>query len=179
MNKKVFLISGKARSGKHTVANIIKDYYERQGKKCAITIYAKYIKQYAIDYFNWDGKEESKPRELLQKLGTDIIKDKLGMKDFQVRRMIEDIKVLQNFFDIIIVPDTRFIEEIEDIKETFANVYSIRINRHNYDNGLTIEEKNHPSEIALDNYKNFDYQIDSTSINDIKIQVENILKDVN
>lgn len=179
MEKKIFLISGKARSGKHTVANIIKEYYEKLNKKSAITIYAKYIKQYAKDYFNWDGREETKPRELLQQLGTDIIKSKLGMEDFQVRRMIEDIKVLSYYFDVIIIPDARFIEEIEEIKNNFNNVYSIRVNRIDYENNLTNEEQHHPTEVALDNYNKFDYVVDNITIDNLKLEINNILKDVN
>ena len=36
--------------------------------------YGSYIKEYAKKISNWDGNEETKPRELLQQLGTNIIR---------------------------------------------------------------------------------------------------------
>ena len=44
MSKKVILISGKARSGKDTLAKVLGDYLKEQGKDVLITHYADSLK---------------------------------------------------------------------------------------------------------------------------------------
>ncbi|MFA5407905.1 MAG: hypothetical protein WC343_03940 [Bacilli bacterium] len=169
---KIYFISGKARHGKTTTANLIKDEYERIGKRVAITSYAKYIKEYARSFFGWDGREETKPRELLQHLGTEIIRQKLNMPHFFVDRMIQDIKIMAYFFDVIIIDDARFEIEIEIPKSVFSNVTSIKLVRENFDNGLDEDEENHLTEISLDNYSKFDYVIKNNGL------VKDLLKQI-
>lgn len=71
---KIIILSGKARSGKDTSMEIIKKKYESLGKKVICLFYASYIKEYAKRISDWDGNDETKPRTLLQVLGTDIIR---------------------------------------------------------------------------------------------------------
>ena len=159
-NPKIFILSGKAKSGKNMVADIIEAYYT--DKKCIQLSYAYYLKQYIKKITNWDGSEENKPRDLLQSLGIDLIKK-------------IDIKVYSYFYDVIIVTDARLIEEIEEPKRIF-NCITVRINKD--DNNLTEEQKNHITETNLDNYSNFDYIIENKNIEDLKKQIINILKEV-
>ena len=160
---KIYIVCGKARHGKTTSAELIHDYCENHNLKHIDLSYGSYIKEYAKKISNWDGSEETKPRELLQQLGTNIIREKLD-DEFFIKRMIEDIKVYNFFFDVITISDARFPKEIDLIKAFFKNVKSIHIIRPNFDNGLTLEQQNHPSEIALNSYQNYDYEIinDST-----------------
>ena len=111
---KIYIISGKARSGKDTIASIIKEYYESKSKKVITLAYATYLKEYAKRITNWDGQEETKPRELLQNLGVELIKTYID-ENMLINRIKEDIKVYSYFFDIIIITDARFKEEIENI----------------------------------------------------------------
>ena len=164
-NPKIFILSGKAKSGKNYVADIISDYY-----KNSIQIsYAYYLKQYVKKISNWDGREETKPRDLLQSLGIDLIK-KID-KELLIRRVMEDIKVYSYFYDVIIVTDARLKEEIIIPKELF-NCITIRINGS--DNNLTDKQKNHITEIDLDNH-NFDYVIDNTNLSKTKEEILKIL----
>ena len=164
-NPKIFILSGKAKSGKNYVADIISDYY-----KNSIQIsYAYYLKQYVKKISNWDGREETKPRDLLQSLGIDLIK-KID-KELLIRRVMEDIKVYSYFYDVIIVTDARLKEEV-DIPKKIFNCITIRINGS--DNNLTDKQKNHITEIDLDNY-NFDYVIDNTNLSKTKEEILKIL----
>ena len=124
---KVYLISGPARNGKDTIANFLEDEYVRRGYKVCRTQISKYLKMYIKDYFGWDGSEETKPRDLLQKLGTDIIREKLKKERFFVDRTIEDIDILSHFFDVMIISDIRFPLEITGIKEAYDDVVSINV----------------------------------------------------
>ena len=170
-NPKIFILSGKAKSGKNLIADIIEKYYS--DKKCIQLSYAYYLKQYVKKITNWDGSEENKPRDLLQSLGIDLLK-KID-QNLLIRRVIEDIKVYSYFYDVIIVTDARLIEEIEEPKKIF-NCITIRINKNS--NNLTEEQRKHITETNLDDYQNFDYVVENKDIEDLKKQIINILKEV-
>ena len=175
---KIFVISGKARHGKDTVALDIKEIYEKKGLRVINLAYGSYIKEYAKKISDWDGKEESKPRELLQELGTDIIRKKID-NDFFVRRICEDIKVYSYYFDIITISDARFPNELEWPKKIFENVINIRIIRDGYDSVLTKTEQKHLTEVALDEYNNYDYVIHNDgTLEDLKEKVLDVVRKV-
>ena len=69
MSKKVILISGKARSGKDTLAKVLGDYLKEQGKEVLITHYADSLKYICETVFKWDGKKDEKGRQLLIDIG--------------------------------------------------------------------------------------------------------------
>ena len=171
-NPKIIILSGKARAGKDTTMNFLNEIYNN-----IIQLqYGSYIKEYAKKISNWDGSEETKPRELLQQLGTNIIRENIDNKFF-VKKMIDDIKVYSYFFDTIVISDARFKIEIDDIKNTFNNVIAVRIERPNFDNGLTLEQKKHPSEIDLDDYNKFDYKLTNDgTLEDLKKKVEKLVE---
>ena len=174
-DKKIYLISGKARTGKGTVSKIIKEEYEKRNLKvCEIQI-MKTLKGYLKDYFGWDGLEDTKPRKMLQELGTDIIREKMNMPNFHIDHLTDDIKVLSNFFDIFIVNDIRLPEEIEILKSRFQHVVSIHVVRDNYVSPLNGSEQTHITELALDHYKNFDYKIVNSSLTELKSDIIKIV----
>lgn len=171
MKPKIFIISGKARHGKDTIAGIIEKYYQNSIK----LHYAYYLKEYAKKIKNWDGLESTKPRRFLQQLSLDVIRKQIG-SNFFTRRMEEDIKVYSNFFNVIVIPDARRKEELDYIKSRFDNVITIRINRNNFISPLTLEEQKDITEVDLDDYKNFDYVIENDgTLEDLKNKIENIL----
>lgn len=173
-NPKLYIISGKARSGKDTIASIIKTYYEKKSKKVITLAYASYLKEYAKKITNWDGKEETKPRELLQNLGVELIKTKID-ENMLINRIKEDIKIYSYFFDIIIITDARFKEEIEKI-EGLKTVIHVSRNETN----LTDKQQIHKTETSLDDYNNYDYNIlNNKDLKYLKEEVEKIVKEVN
>jgi hypothetical protein len=174
---KVFIFAGHARNGKNTCADFVKDYCTKNNLKYIDLAYSSYIKNYATKISNWDGREETKPRELLQQLGTNIIRNKLG-DEFFIENIIKDIKVYSFFFDVITISDARFPKEIDLIKKEFPNVYAVHVVRPNFDNGLTEEQKNHPTETALDNYNNYDYElINDGTLDDLNNKVIKMAKE--
>ena len=174
---KIIIISGKARAGKDTTANMLKEICI--DKKIINLQYSSYIKEYAKKISNWDGREETKPRELLQQLGTDIIRKRID-DEFFIKKIIDDIKVYSFFFDVITISDARFKKEIDNIRNVFDNVVTVRIVRPNFDNGLTEEQKKHPSEVDLDDYDKFDYDlINDGTLEDLKVKVERLVEVIN
>ncbi len=174
--KKIYIISGKARSGKNTVAKIIKNIYNEKNQKTINISYGYYVKEYAKAVSNWDGSEKTKPRSLLQELGTSIRTNIDNL--FFIKRIIDDIKVYSNFFDIITISDARLIKELELPKKYFDSVTTIRVNKDNFDNGLTETEQEHETEIQLDNYDKFDYNlINNGNIEDLEKNIRKIIGD--
>jgi len=148
---KIITISGSAQNGKDSSASIAKYYFEKNNKKCLIIHYADYLKFIAKQYFEWDGEKDSKGRTLLQKLGTDIAR-KVN-PDIWVNVIIEFIKTFGKDYDYIFIPDTRFKNEIDKLRKSGFDVFSVWVHRKDFDNGLTPEQKNHPSETSLLDYK--------------------------
>ncbi len=175
MNRKIYLFSGKARSGKDTACEYYSKLLQDANKNVLHTLYAKYLKQYAKDYFGWDGREETKPRELLQTLGTDIIRKELNKPDFHVNRICEDIEILSKYFNRFLISDCRFPNEVFVPKLKFGDeVIAVRIIRTNFISSLTPEEQQHESETALDDFTGFDYVIMASNLNELYEQLNMI-----
>ncbi len=177
-NPKVYILAGKARAGKDTTAIYIKDYYEKNGKKVAILQYSSYLKEYAKKITNWDGSDETKPRQLLIDLGSNLIRKQIDNYLF-VNRMLEDIKVLSYFFDVLVISDARLVEELEIPRQKVNNVKIVNITRPNFDNGLTVSEKSSLTELGLNNYDNYDYKIiNDEDLEKLKYEVNKMLEEM-
>ena len=177
-NPKIFLIAGKARVGKNLVADYIKEFYEKNNQKVVISPYTKYLKMYIEEITNEKIDEDNKPRDLLQQISAKIIKQELSMHNFFIDRQIEDLKIYSYFMDIIIIPDVRFKEEIIKIKEKFPNVISIGVTRKNFISPLTKEQQEDITEVSLDNYHNYDFEIENDKYEDLKNKVLKIIDEI-
>lgn len=174
-NPKIYILSGCAQSGKNETAKIIKEYYEKNNKKTVILAYAKYLKDYIKEITNWDGEENTKPRELLQQLGIELIKNQID-ENMLLNRIKQDIKVYEYFFDIIIISDARLKKEIEEIKKEYKNITVIKI--EGKENNLTEQQRNHITETELKNYNNYDYIIKNNKTKEkLKKQIEKIMEE--
>ncbi len=160
---KIYLLAGKAGSGKDLMGRYMKREYDFSGHHACILHITTPLYQYARNYFSWNGDMAEKPREFLQEMGIEIIQKKLGKKYFLIDRLCEDIEILKNFFDVFIITDGRLISEFEELRRRFPDIKIIHIIRENYDNKLSLEEKNHITELELDEYKNYDYIVRNTS----------------
>ena len=173
---KIFLIAGKARHGKDSVGNFIEAHYKE--KKVIRLQYSHYIKEYAKQISDWDGSDETKPRELLQQLGTELIREQIDEMLF-VRRMCEDIMVYSYFFDVIIISDVRLEPEITVIQETFPNVTVIHVERPNLVSELSSQQLQHRTEIGLDQFTSYDYHIiNDGTLEALEQKVKQMIKEV-
>lgn len=177
-NPKIYIICGKARHGKDTIAEMIRLNYQNRNKKVLNLQYSSYIKEYAKKISNWDGSEEAKPRELLQQLGTNVIRQRIDSLFF-VNRILGDLQVYSYFFDCITISDARAKVEVDFPKKNFDQVIAIHVTRPNFDNGLTEEQKKHFTEVDLDDYQNYDYEVvNDGSLEDLKEKIEKIVSEV-
>lgn len=174
---KVYMISGKARNGKDTLAGFMKKYFDENGKKACIMHIGNYIKHFAIDYFGWDGSDETKPRTLLQQLGTEIIREKMNKPLFFTTRLIEDMEVLSNFYDVIIVSDVRLPLEFDEIGKVYPDMVKMHITRPELVSNLSEKEQRHITETALDNYNDYKYDVVNTTLEDLDEQAKRIVEE--
>ena len=159
---KILCISGKARHGKDFTAENLAEDLRILGKKVLITHNADLLKFMCKNLFGWNGEKDEKGRHILQYVGTDVVRKKTP--DFWVDFLISVFNLFPDEWDYVIIPDCRFPNEIEKLKESGFDVTHIRVERVNFtvgilghinipfDNGLTEEAKSHISETALDNY---------------------------
>ena len=168
---KIILISGKAEAGKTTTANMLKKYYEKNGKKVAVVPYGQYVKDTAKLLWGWDGQKDKKGRQLLQWWGTDIVREK--DENFWVNQVINLATLVDDLVDYFIVDDCRFPNEIQAWKnnEKFSkNITTIRVERPGHENGLTSEQRLHPSETELDDYV-FDITINAPDLAELEYAI--------
>lgn len=175
---KIFIIGGCARSGKSTFGNLLKEELKDYGYKPCVMQITNPLYSYAENYFDYDPNRDPKPREFLQKMGIEIIKEKLGKKDFLLNRLYEDIEILSNFFDVFIITDARLINEFLSIKAKYDDVVSIKLIRRDYDDKLSDEEKNHITEKEISMYNDFDYIIENTGLDNLKEEAMEIIHNI-
>ena len=175
---KIFLIGGCAGSGKSTLGKLLSEELKDYGYKPCVMQITNPLYSYAMNYFNYDPNKDPKPREFLQKMGIEIIKEKLGKKDFLLNRLYEDIEVLSNFFDTFIITDVRLIHEVLSIKNKYDEVVSIKLIRKNYDNKLTKEEKEHITEREINAYNDFDHIIVNNGMDDLKKKAMELIREL-
>ena len=174
---KIFVIGGKAKCGKNTFGEYLREQLKDYGYKPCVMHITEPLYTYARNYFEYDPKNDEKPREFLQKMGTEIIRDKLGKEDFLLNRLYEDIEILENFFDTFIITDARLINEFLSFKAKYDDVVTIKLKRKNYDKNLTEEEKEHVTEREIANYNDFDYVIENTGLKSLKEAALEIVRD--
>ena len=172
---RIFLIAGKAGSGKGEVAKIIKEYYIYKLEKCVITEYSKPLKKFAQELTDWDGNPNTKPRKYLQDLGDQI--RKIDSKYF-INKMLDDLKIYETLTDNLVISDVRMPDEIEDIKLNYDNVYSICVENQFGASKLSIEEQSHITETALEDYAEFDYILANDSYENLKDKVFKFLEGI-
>lgn len=177
MNKVVILISGKKRTGKDTVANIIANalnkhftprivHYADAMKNILATSLG--ISRQKFDQFKennakikLDNENVCNIRELLQHFGTDAMQATFG-KEIWVT-VVKNIIQADNFHKVFIIPDFRFKHEdlneeqwanyLKSEKDIDLHVIRVRVNSNVYN------DDEHISEVDLDNYSKFDYVI--------------------
>lgn len=172
---KIICISGKGRHGKDTSAEYIKPILERKGYKVLITHYGDLVKYTCKTFFGWDGVKDEKGRHILQYVGTDIIRNQ--DQNFWVDYIVDILSFFKNEWDYVLIPDCRFPNEIEKLKEKGFDVCSLRVNRINFKSDLTEEQLAHISETALDNY-HFDYVVFNDKLDDFYNKLSLLVNDI-
>lgn len=167
---KVILISGKAGSGKDTVAEMMKE--QLSDKRVLITHFADVLKYICKTYCGWNEEKDEAGRTLLQTTGDKLRENHpYWAADF----MWYVLDGLYSEWDYVIIPDLRYIDEFDTMELEF-NTVSVRIERPAGYNSLTPEQQRHSSETELDNVE-FDYTIiNEGTLEDLAGDVRTVLE---
>lgn len=168
---KIICISGKAQHGKDTSAELLNHMLQNHGKRTVIMHYADLLKYICEKYFGWNGLKDAAGRTLLQKVGTDIVRKRAP--DYWVNHLVKLIDVFYDVWDYVIIPDTRFPNEIDTWKESGYDVVHVRIDRPYFNSPLDAEQQQHPSETALDNVAP-DWWITNTTLELLQEQLQEL-----
>lgn len=148
---KVIGVGHKARQGKDTIAGHLVRNYGATRMSFADALYD-------VARVVFGMKEKDGP--LLQVLGTDVFRK----KDPEIWLSTLYFKIQDQKPALVVIPDVRFPNEVEMIKSMGGD--TIKIERTHKDGSpfrATDRPLNHPSEIALDDYKDWDYVITAKS----------------
>lgn len=167
---KVIAISGKAESGKDTVAGMIQKLLAEQWKTCRIIHYADLLKFICRKYFGWDGKKDERGRALLQYIGTDVVRAK--NPDFWVTFVADTMEFFGERWDYVVIPDVRFPNELTRLRERGFDVEYLRVDRPGHSNVLTVKQQSHASETAMDYIKPDSVILNSGSLSYLETAVK-------
>lgn len=174
---KVVLIAGGAGSGKTYLGKKIVEFAKEQGLRALQTEYSKYIKMYAHEILGYDGNSENKPRSFLQNTGS-FIREDLKDRTFFIRRMLEDFRIYEKYFDIVVISDVRLLQEIEEMVESPYDIITILVRNEHPQRGLTEEEKNHVTEHEFRKYLDYSYVVNNKEISILDNAAKTILEEI-
>ena len=172
---KILAISGHAQNGKDTVAGLLRDSLKADGNSVLVTHYADLLKYMCRTFFDWDGNKDENGRHILQYVGTDIIRKQAP--DFWVDFVSSVLTYFNDNWDYVLIPDTRFPNEIDKLISNGFNVVHIRVVRPNFKSTLTEEQRRHPSETALDNVNPDFYIYNEGSMEELQVKINEWIKE--
>ena len=168
---KIICILGKAQHGKDTAASFFESELKNNGYKTLITHYADLLKYICKNFFDWNGEKDEEGRHLLQHIGTDVIRAQ--RPDYWVDFIIDILNIFEQTWDYVIIPDCRFPNEINKLKNAGFNTYTVRVNRLGFNSPLSQSQLSHISENALDNFCP-DYTVDNGDIEDFRNKINDL-----
>ena len=167
---KIILIAGKSGSGKTEAAYLIKEDLP----KTVVTNLSKYIKIFALEMTEWNGDDHNKPRTFLQHMGDEL---RSIDQNFLTKRLLEDIKLYEKYYENVVVCDVRLKSEIEYIKNNTSNeVITILVKSNRLNDSMNESEHNHITENEFLSYDKYDYVIENNYDDNFKKQIDKIIE---
>lgn len=161
MLNRIYMLHAHAQSGKDTCAAIMKEEYEKRGKRVIVIAFADYVRWSLEKYYGVKDYKTPEGRTLIQHFATDLVRK--NDPTFWGRTVADLLYAIEDDFDYAIIPDWRFENEYSVMISRFAPhiVVPVLIERPNNEltDNMTEEQRRHQSESELDNWKFFDYNI--------------------
>lgn len=163
---KIILFSGSARHGKDQSAIFLKEELEKNGKTVLIYHFADALKSLCENSYNWTkGDKGPVGRTILQNVGTHY-----RQNNPQCWVNIAREIALGCSEEYMLIPDCRYKNEALGFLD--FNYTIVRIERPNFDNGLTPEQKAHISETEMSSFAEYDWTIiNDGSLEDLKEKI--------
>ncbi len=171
----IIAISGHAQHGKDTFALMLRSILEEHGETVLIAHYGDLVKYICRKFFRWNGEKDDYGRHLLQYVGTDIVRQQCP--DFWVDFIVQMLKLFGDNWSYVLIPDTRFPNEIDGLLEAGFRTRHLRIVRPDFVSPLTEEQQQHPSETALDSVTPDDLILNDGSLEHLELLAEQYVKE--
>ena len=172
---KIICLSGKAGSGKDTVATMMQSELEAKGFSCHIINLANLLKYICTMHLGWDGKKDEAGRTLLQKVGTDVIR--ANEPTFFVDFVAKMIRWFGDEWNYVIIPDVRFKNEIGTLRMSGNKVIHLYVLRDMQFNNLTEYQQHHSSETEMDSVQPDAYINNFGTLDNLKHTVKLFVED--
>ena len=161
MLERIYLLHAHAQSGKDTCAAMMKEEYEKRGKRVIIIAFADYVRMCLDKYYGVKEYKTSEGRTIIQHFATDLVRK--NDPTFWGRTVGDLLRAIEDDFDYAIIPDWRFKDEYTSLASRFAPHIIVQVGIYRPNNeatdNMTEAQRKHQSETELDNYENFDYNI--------------------
>ena len=161
MLDRIYLLHAHAQSGKDTCAAMMKEEYEKRGKRVIIIAFADYVRMCLDKYYGIKEYKTPEGRTIIQHFATDLVRK--NDPTFWGRTVGDLLRAIEDDFDYAIIPDWRFKDEYMSLASRFAPHIIVLVDIYRPNNeatdNMTEAQRKHQSETELDNYKNFDYNI--------------------
>ena len=174
---KIIFLGGKANSGKDSSAEFIDEYYRSRGLDVVNIQISYYIKMYAKEIAKWDGDNETKPRQLLQDLGTELIRKQID-ENFFIKRILQDIDVYSRYFDIITISDGRLPEEFAAVKLAYPETVTVHVTRPGYSSKLSKDQKAHVTESLVDEIEYDLYLVNDGTLEEFQTKCIDLVREI-
>lgn len=179
MNNIIITLSGKMHAGKDLCAELMTNYLVNKDVRVFRLAYADYLKVLAKRNFGYNDDDKEAGRTILQAFGTDIVRE--IEPDFWVGTVFNTIDMLKNVYDVFIITDARFDNELQPypwrIGYPIFNVYVDRKAIHD----VADTHKKHASEAMANkpDLNKFHFVIENNgtidSLNDVCTDVVNYI----
>lgn len=176
MIEHVYVFHGKSHSGKDYCCDILQNLLEEKGLKVLRLAFGDYVKATVSRLYGITEYHSPEGRSAMQQLGTNLVR--AYDPDFWCDTVGRLATALQPYYDVLIISDARFLNEIECIKDYFPQeTITVKIERKHIVDNLNDEQHNHESETALDNYDDWDWIIQNIDNNPeaVRQQLEQII----
>lgn len=173
----VITLTGKARSGKDTVAQMVVDWCKKNNKAPFTLAYADQLKNMVSRNFNYSEDNKEEGRHYLQEFG-DLVR---GIEeDYFVHHVWHTIDLLKNNYDVFVITDTRYENELRPFPYNLMYpIFNVYVDRDT--NELGDKEKSHISEhmATNPNLEKFQVTIDNNgTLEDSAKQVEFMMETI-
>jgi len=193
MKPEIITFSGQAQHGKDTALEMMRQKLESSGKNVLAIGYADHLKTILKRDYGWNGEKDEAGRYLLQQVGeskrqvepnywVDHVVHKVDeiINPVQITEVPSNIDIflpIESMLDYVLIRDARYPNEITRWQDKGYQVHSIHVERLGFENDLTNEQRNHPSETALDGFL-FAHCIKASQLEDVERGVHKILGNI-
>ena len=80
---------------------------------------------------------------------------------------------------MITISDVRMHREFDKIRKKFSEAFCVHVTRPNYVSKLTQKQKMHATEIEVDTYPNYDFElVNDSTLEDLEKKIKKLAKEV-